>query len=133
MTQATTYTSMGNRKISPYVYPGIDVKPGDVEFANFLSCVATSFGTSTDRILSPSRDQQLVEIRQCMWHVLYNEEKKNYSRLARMFNRDHATVLYGVKKVNNLFNIGDQQIIDTLRTIFFIHKSVKRHEQTKDY
>lgn len=124
---------MVTRKISPYVYPGIDVKPGDVDFANFLASVAACFNLTTKQILSPSRDQVLVEVRQCMWYVLYYEEKKNYSRLARMFNRDHATVLYGVKKVHNLFGIGDAQIIERLETIFFIHKSVQRHEQTKDY
>lgn len=123
---------MVTSKISPYVYPGLDTKPGDVEFANFLSSVAANMGMESNQILSPCRDQVLVEVRQCMWYVLYHEEKKNYSRLARMFNRDHATILYGVKKVHNLLGLGDRQITETLETILFIYKNVLHYGKTKN-
>jgi len=127
--QATTFTSMVSRKISPYVWPGIDMTPKDVPFANFLSSVAGTLSLTSGQILSPSREQLLVEVRQCMWYVLYHEEKKNYSRIARMYNRDHATVLYGVKKVNNLLGIGDRQIQKRLETILFIYKNIQHYGQ----
>jgi chromosomal replication initiator protein len=123
---------MRTSKISPIVYPGLDVKPSDVDLANFLASVATHHSVTVQRILSPSREQLLVEIRQCVWYILYEREKKNYSRIGRQFGRDHATVLYGVKKIHNLIGIGDRQITDLMNTILFIYKNVKHYEQTKN-
>ena len=116
-------------RISPYVYPGLDLIPGDVDIANFLAMVGEHHNVKVTEMMSVSRDQKLVEIRQCVWYVLYHREKKNYSRLGRYFKRDHATVLYGVKKVHNLVSIGDPQIKEILKSILLIYKNCKHYGQ----
>ena len=123
---------MLTRKISPWVYPGIDTAPGDVDVANFLSSIAANYSLKVADILSPSRKQQLVEVRQVVWYILYHQEKKNYTRIGRMFKRDHATILYGVKKVESLRAIGDFQISNHYKTISTIYKNIRRYGETKN-
>lgn len=120
------------KKISPYIYPGLDLVPGDIDIANFLASVGMHHNVKVEDIMSPCRDQHLVELRQCVWYVLYHREKKNYSRLGRFFNRDHATVLYGVNKVNNLISVGDYQMQKVLNSILLIYKNCKHYGQAKD-
>jgi len=120
---------MNHRRISPYVYPGLDLSPGDIDVANFLTLIGSHHKVKVEDILSKCREQHLVELRQCVWHVLYHREKKNYSRLGRFFGRDHATVLYGVKKVDNLMKVNDQQIQKVLNSILLIYKNCKHYGQ----
>ena len=123
---------MSAKRISPYVYPGLDLVPGDIDIANFLAAVGQRHNVKVMEMMSVCRDQKLVELRQCVWYVLYHREKKNYSRLGRYFNRDHATVLYGVKKVQNLLSIGDDQMKEVLKSILLIYKNCKHYGQATD-
>ena len=51
------------------------------------------------------RHKKLVEARQLIWWLLQNKVVDNNLTcvsLGRMFNRDHATVLHGVRKINDI-------------------------------
>lgn len=123
---------MVTRKISPYVFPGLDLRSDSVDTYAFISRVADKFHTNVSTLFSPTREQKVVEVRQCVWHVLYTHEKKNYSALGRYFSRDHATVLYGVKKVHSMLRIGDQQISTIHKDVLSIYKILKDGEAKND-
>jgi len=91
----------------------------------FVAKVTEHFGIPIIRLFSPTRDQDVVEVRQCIWHVLYTYEKKNYTALGRYFKRDHATVLYGVKKVDGMLKHGDDQIKKIHNEVISIYKQLK--------
>ena len=67
---------MSAKRISPYVYPGLDLVPGDIDIANFLAAVGQRHNVKVTEMMSVCRDQKLVELRQCVWYVLYHREKK---------------------------------------------------------
>lgn len=119
------------KKISPYVYPGVDIYPGDVNIANFLATVAAHYNLSIPELIGRKRVRELVEIRQCMWHVLYEREKKSYAHIGRFFDRDHATVLYGVKKVQDLLSLRDRQMIAQRKDIVNLYQNVRRYGKTQ--
>ena len=67
-------------------------------------------GISKEDILSRRRTQILSDIRHLYWYLLF----KNgvcYSEIARMNDRGHAAVIWGVGKIEGLLQIKDPETI----------------------
>jgi chromosomal replication initiation ATPase DnaA len=61
--------------------------------------------------------QKLVTARQVYWRYLH-ENGFNYSRIARMFNYlSHATIIHGIKRINNLIEINDKQTLRLVKAL----------------
>ena len=52
-------------------------------------------------VIGRRRTRELVDVRHCVYHYLY-QNNWNYTRIAKEFNRNHASVLYAVRKVDSL-------------------------------
>lgn len=50
-------------------------------------------------IYSDRRDKKVATIRHFLWYIGVTVMDISYSDLAREFNRDHSTILYGVNKL----------------------------------
>ncbi len=54
------------------------------------------------------RHKKIVEARQLIWWLLQNKVVDNSLTcvaLGRMFNKDHATVLHGIRKINDIVSV----------------------------
>jgi chromosomal replication initiation ATPase DnaA len=63
-------------------------------------------GIAVEDILGRSRRAEVVAARQVWWWYL-RSYGRGYSEIGRQFDRDHATVLQGVKHVVELIEVGD--------------------------
>lgn len=62
--------------------------------------VSDRFGSSNEELKSKSREYHITLPRHVCFHLLRELTELSSIRVGRIFNRDHATVLYGVKRVN---------------------------------
>lgn len=54
-----------------------------------------------EQIRSPIRDKQYVEARQAVWYICHEHLGFSYPELAKVYQRDHTTILSGVRKMRN--------------------------------
>jgi chromosomal replication initiation ATPase DnaA len=64
---------------------------------------------------------RLSYIRQLYWYLL---KKNGFSNadISRLTGKDHATILYGVKRIENLLQVGDKDIT----RLYELTKNIKR-------
>lgn len=60
--------------------------------------------------------KNLVEARFFTYWLAKNYTMFSYPRIAKAMNRDHTSVLHGVKKINGLIENGDQRTIHYCKT-----------------
>lgn len=72
---------------------------------NLINEFCKLYGCSWDELAGKSRKGALVECRQMCWHIMYHRCKFSYSLISRIFNRDHATVMYGIHKLEDLIAV----------------------------
>ena len=59
--------------------------------------ISRQFGVEIPLLLGPRRTKRIAWARQAAWWLLYCHNDLSYPRLGLWFNRDHTTVLYGVR------------------------------------
>ena len=60
-------------------------------------------------ILGDSRWQDIVDIRHVYWFLLFREGF-TWSQIGRICDRNHATIIYGVRRVEGLLAVGDKEM-----------------------
>jgi len=63
-------------------------------------------GINPEELIGRKRNKDLNDKREVYWYLL-NNAGMSYSEIGRMFNRTHATVLSGIKRIKQLIEIGD--------------------------
>lgn len=71
---------------------------------NIISTVADVYGVTKRDILGNSRKQPIAEARQLAMY-LYWKEKYTSVAIAKMFGREHATILHNIKRIKELIEI----------------------------
>jgi chromosomal replication initiator protein len=66
-------------------------------------------GISIADLESKSRLTEIVIRRQVYWYYL-KQHGLSYTEIGRMFKKEHATVMYGVKKIIDLIEINDPYV-----------------------
>jgi hypothetical protein len=56
---------------------------------------------------TPSRKEELVYKRFVFWNYLYNKLGMTLEDVGREFNRNHSSVIYGIRKYNDLIIYND--------------------------
>ena len=70
-----------------------------------ITYVCKRRGLTKAGLSSKDRKRSMVEARHVIWYLLKNKTVNNFLSLQQMgviFNRDHATALWGIKKVETL-------------------------------
>ena len=62
-----------------------------------IRLIAQHFGVSFDELVSERKTKALMPARFAVYTIL-NKRGISASRIGRIMNRDHSTVLYGIKK-----------------------------------
>lgn len=63
---------------------------------------AIVYGVSLRRMQSEERTHAVAEARQIAFYVIWRRTGSSLPEIGRFFNRDHTTVLHGVKKISDL-------------------------------
>lgn len=85
-----------------WCYPGI-YDTNSVEGIIYKVC--SLLNVERELLFTNTRKREIVVARQlCMWLIKKNLDNKLYSlhRIGNYFNKDHATVLYAFKAIDNL-------------------------------
>lgn len=93
--------------------------------------VCNDTGTPVDYLVGRTRKGMYAEIRECLWFAL-REYELPYKLIGIVFdNRDHSTILSGVKRVRNLIdskdsvmNIYQKVVTDSVRS--YVDETVKK-------
>lgn len=64
-------------------------------------------GFSPNELLGRNRRSDLVTARQLYWKLLRERKKYSYTCIARLNDRHHATILQGIRHVDNLLECND--------------------------
>ena len=81
----------------------VKARTGD-DFWKALLCMSNTMNTELRVLNSKSRLGEVVEVRQLIWFISYYFHNTTLNYLGRFFNRDHATVLHGIKKISTFIS-----------------------------
>lgn len=96
-------------KVSPYVYPGLAMAQGDANIARLVYDVCTELNEDMNEVCSPRRQRHLVNIRFAIYHCLILRDHRTYKAVGDHFNRDHSSVVAGVKTWSHLLEVKDKE------------------------
>lgn len=91
-----------NKKVNYWVVPCMD-KLRTAE--GYLNKVCNEFNLTTKQLRGRSRKREIVDARSILMHLLYMRLNMTSTEAGKYLNRDHSTVLYNCKKVNNLMDV----------------------------
>lgn len=80
-----------------------------IMMADIVDAVCDMFGTTPSEIKSTRRRRDLVEARHMAMYACVKLTPRNYSDIGRYFGRDHSTVMYAERKLDEH---PDQQMIE---------------------
>ncbi len=78
-----------------------DAAPEPVKIEKIISEVARSYNVSESDIYSNRKTQQLAQARQVAMFIVREMTDMSYKAIGDHFGRDHTTVLYNIKKIEN--------------------------------
>jgi chromosomal replication initiation ATPase DnaA len=74
-------------------------------------------GVSRKKLLGPDRSRPISRPRLAIYHVAYHETRASLSDIARTMERDHTTVLLGIKRVDELLWRQDPEFYEVYQKI----------------
>lgn len=96
--------------MNAYIFPGLQEKYQSMfmtgvlfgEDEQIIRACCLAFGISRSQIVSKSRIRDYADARCIAYKLIYTLSKKTLQQTGNIFNTDHATVIHGIKKFNNL-------------------------------
>lgn len=105
--------------IHPYLFAGLAEKPNDTKvqidrivailFKHFREHLPVNIKTIEDfekALYSPKRSRVLASSRMVLFYYLRMCRNYGLVQIGLMFNRDHSTVIHGIKEIPHLINQG---------------------------
>ena len=91
----------------------------DIDKDSIILKVCNYYGISLDELMSKSRLRKIADARNTLYYIFHKCYKMTSTEVAKMFNKNHATILSGAnkidgfmrfdkvfrKQINNLINI----------------------------
>ncbi len=72
---------------------------------------AMQFNITPMQIIEPNKSSQISDIRHLYCKLRHDWHGVNYSATGREIGRSHATVKYGVMRINELLKLNDKKIV----------------------
>jgi chromosomal replication initiator protein len=90
------------KKMNPYAIPGINrYRKASADAERIITTVCYDWGISKNDLFSPIRQRRFVVPRHICQFLLFEKCKMSYYGIARMFERDHTSIIHSRKLVNN--------------------------------
>lgn len=71
-------------------------RDGDGELLTLTKRIASAHNVTLDEMLGTCRESASSHARQALWAALHERGHWSYPRLAKLFGRDHSTIIFGV-------------------------------------
>ena len=85
---------------------------------NIVNEISQYYKLGVDLIKGKSRKREIVKARFIAIYLIRSDTDFTLSAIGRMFNRDHSTILYSIRIINNTLTLKyDTDISDDLREI----------------
>jgi len=81
---------------------------------DWLTLVCQITNVTRYELFGRSRKTEINSARMCAMWLMFNKSGKKYTEIARLFNRNHSTVIHAVKQIENSFfwkNSNESKII----------------------
>jgi hypothetical protein len=101
-------TSIVSRMMKPVPFSSVNVRETKLYLYNILKDVSIKTNISVDVMKGKSRKREVVEARQLFFKRAKEITNLSLSKIGSRLNRDHSTVLYGIKTVNNLKSLSER-------------------------
>lgn len=96
--------------------PGFKQSYADITIEKILKVVCDVLNVSLQDMKTRSRTRELVEARQLAWMTIRITLRTTCVAMGDLFNRDHTSVLHGIKTMTNLIQ-NDPSLFDKFNTI----------------
>lgn len=67
---------------------------------DLIEAMTEASGVTKEAMLSKSRKREVCAARNMIWVLLHRKHYWSYARIGRVFNRDHATVVQGIRRTD---------------------------------
>jgi chromosomal replication initiator protein len=84
-----------------------------VRLLTIEEAISRASGVSIEDIRRHNRDPRYAEARMVVWYIAFECLKYSYSYIARMYNRDHTTIIHGVDKMRKSKDI--EEVVERVR------------------
>lgn len=93
-----------------------DTKPEPIKIEKIISEVARTYDVSEKDIISKRKTAELAKARQIAMYIARETTELSYKPIGEAFGKDHTTVLYAVKKVENWMkeDAHEKELIDDI-------------------
>lgn len=82
-----------------------------------IKASCSHLGININYLMSKRRGGKTAYARQIMFYLCKDLTTRSFPDIGRIFERDHTTVLYGVRKIQSLIDKQDQKTIDNINAI----------------
>lgn len=90
------------KKMNPYAIPGINRdRKASADAERIIDTICADWEISKDNLFGHVRKRKFVVPRHICQFLLFEKCKMNYPKIARMFERDHTSIIHSRKLVNN--------------------------------
>lgn len=62
--------------------------------------ICEAANVTREEVYSHDRHKPLVQARHAIWLLLHEHLNYPYAEIARLYSRDHTTIIHGVKRIN---------------------------------
>lgn len=87
--------------VSPYILPGLTKTGKTAE--HIIARVCEKFGMTREQLTAGTRKREIAEPRQVAMYLL-RSLGLSYAHIGSIFNKDHSTVVYATKHIENLLS-----------------------------
>ena len=70
-----------------------------------LETISDNYNISESLIKSKSRKDEIVKARHAYFYIAYKISRKGLAEIGRLVNRDHTTVIHGIRKIEGEIDI----------------------------
>jgi hypothetical protein len=86
------------------------------------------FHLSEEELLGKCRLHDACYARHIVFYLVYQYTITGHPRIAKLFSRDHTTIMFGVKKVRGLVEVGDENAVTD---VGYVLKNMKNLRHVK--
>lgn len=102
--------------IDPMTYSILRIKPEQKEYlADLKHRIAKAYGISISDLKGKNLSRYIAEARHMFFYIAVKCTRITKAEMGRQLNRDHASVIYGIKKAKMYIEIKDKFFIEKLK------------------
>lgn len=99
-----------NRKMKRALRNQIEVANNKILMMGVIHLVSTRLKVKIKDMKGPSRLAPIVEARQLSQYIISQISNIPESQISDFFNQHHSTVIYSIDRVEELLEVGDEQM-----------------------